>query len=104
LIEHEGCEHAAQAQRGDGGRGLPVAVRHADAQALPVRGAAMAAGHVGLRPGLVDEDQPRGVEVGLGVEPGLPAYQDVGTILLAGVRGLFLRVIRRRAKNRCSVP
>jgi hypothetical protein len=61
-------------------------------------------GHVGLGPGLVDEDQPFRVEVGLGGEPGLPPRQDVGTILRAGVRGLFLRVFRWRAKTRCSVP
>ena len=69
-------------------------MRHADAQALAARGAAVGARHVGLRPGLVDEDQALGIEVGLGVEPGLPPLQDVGAILLAGVRGLFLRVIR----------
>jgi hypothetical protein len=102
--EHEGCDHAAQAQRGDDGRGFPVAVRHTDAQALAAPGTAMGAGHVGLRPGLVDEHQALGVEVGLGIEPGLPPRQDVGTILLAGVRGLFLRVIRCRAKKRCNVP
>jgi hypothetical protein len=81
-----------------------VAVRHADAQALAARGAAVGSGHVGLGPGLVDEDQPRGVEVGLALEPGLAPLQDVGPILLAGMRGLFLRVIRRRAKKRWSVP
>jgi hypothetical protein len=92
--EHEGREHTAQAQCGDDGGGLPVAMRDADPQALSPRGAAMGSRHVGLRPGLVDEDQPLGIEVGLGVKPGLPVFQDIGTILLAGVRGLFLRVIR----------
>ena len=33
-------------------------MRHADPQALAARGAAVGARHVGLRPGLVDEDQP----------------------------------------------
>jgi hypothetical protein len=45
-------------------------------------------------PGLVDEDEPLRVEVRLGLEPGLAPLQDVGAILFAGVRGLFLRVIR----------
>lgn len=70
-------------------------------QALAARGAAMGAGHGGLRPGLVDEDQPRGLEIGLHLEPGLAPLQDVGAVLLAGER---VRVIRRRAKKRCSVP
>ena len=81
-----------------------MAVRHADPQALAARGAAVGAGHVGRRPGLVDEDQALGIEIGLALEPGLAPLQDVGAVLLAGVRGLFLRVIRWRAKKRCSVP
>jgi hypothetical protein len=76
----------------------------AHAQALAAQAAAVAAGHVGLRPGLVDEDQPRGVEVDLAVEPGPPPPQDVGAVLFAGVRGLFLRVILCREKNRWIVP
>lgn len=60
----------------------------------------MAAGHVGRRPGLVDEDEPFGIEIGLGVEPGAAPAQDVRAILLDGVAGLFFRVIPRRWKNR----
>ena len=37
----------------------------------------------------VDEHQPLGVEVGLGVEPSLTRGQDVRPILLGGVRGFF---------------
>ncbi len=82
--EDEGRDHAAQSKGRDDGRGLPVAVRDADPQARPARGAAMGASHVGLRPGLVDEDQPRGLEIGLRLEPGLAPLQDVGAVLLAG--------------------
>ena len=60
--------------------------------------------HIGLRPGLVDEDQPLGIEIRLAIEPGPAPPQDVGTVLLAGVRRLFLRVMRWRAKNRWIVP
>ena len=81
-----------------------MTVRHADTQALTARRTAMGAGHVGLGPGLIDEDEPGRLEVGLAVEPGLAPLQDVRAVLLAGVRRLFLRVIRRRAKNRSSVP
>jgi hypothetical protein len=55
----------------------------------------MAARHVGRRPGFVDEHQPVGVEVevDLVLEPVPATAQDVGPVLLGGVRGLFLRVI-----------
>ena len=79
-----------------------MAVRDGHAQPLAARAAAVGARHVGARPGLVDEDEPLGVEVGLAVEPGLPPLQDVGTVLLGGVRGLFLRVMRGRRKKRHS--
>jgi len=64
----------------------------------------MAARHVGRGPGLVDEDEAVGVEIELAVEPRLPALQDVGAALLAGVGRLFLRVIPWRAKKRRIVP
>ena len=81
-----------------------MAMRHAHAQALAAQATAVGARHVGLGPGLVDEHQPLGVEVGLAVEPGLPPHQDVRALLLAGVAGLFLRVMRWRRKNRWIVP
>ena len=102
--DHEGRDHASAGQAGDEGGGLPVAVGDAHAQALAPWAAAVGAGHVGLRPGLVDEDQPLRVQVELALEPRMPAFQDVGPLLLAGVRGLFLRVIPCRRKNRWSVP
>jgi hypothetical protein len=53
----------------------------------------MTARHVGGGPGLVDEDQSLGIEVELILEPLFAPGQDVGAILLGGVRGLFLRVM-----------
>jgi hypothetical protein len=70
-----------------------MSVRDANAQALAAPAAAAPAHHVCRGPGLVDEDEPLRVEIELALEPILPARQDVGAILLAGVRGLFLRVI-----------
>jgi hypothetical protein len=64
----------------------------------------MAAGHVGGGPSLVDEDEALGFEVDLAIEPVLALSQDVGTVLLDRVPGLFLRVIPLRTKNRCTVP
>ena len=88
--EHEGGDHAAHGEPGDEGRGLPVAVRPAHAQALAARRAAVSTRHVGLGPGLVDEDQLRRIEPGLAVAPGLAPGQHVGAILLAGMAGLLL--------------
>ena len=70
-----------------------MAVREAHPQPLALRAAAMAAGHVGRSPGLIDEHEPLGIEVELAFEPVMPLPQDVGTVLLDRVAGLFLRVI-----------
>ena len=70
-----------------------MAVREAHAQPLAFGAAAMTAGHVRGGPGLVDEDEAFGFEIDLAVEPVLTLLQDVGTVLLNRVAGLFLRVI-----------
>jgi hypothetical protein len=49
----------------------------------------MAAGHVGLGPGLVDEDQAGRVNPALILSPLSPSPCDVGPILLAGVQAFF---------------
>ncbi len=66
-----------------------MAMGHRSAAALAARRPAMALCHLGRRPGLVDEDQPLGVQIGLRVEPGLAAAQNVRPLLLGGVRGFF---------------
>jgi hypothetical protein len=49
----------------------------------------MQAGHVGLRPGLIDEHQPRGRDFALSLFP-LPAPAGhVGAILFAGAQAFF---------------
>lgn len=53
----------------------------------------MAARHVCRSPGLVDEDEARRIEIELAVEPFLPPLQDVGAVLLRGMRTLFFRVM-----------
>jgi len=73
-------------------------------QALAARTTAVAARHVGRGPGLVDEDEALRIEIGLALEPVLPAFQDVGTALLAGVRRLFLSVTACRSRKRQSPP
>ena len=60
----------------------------------------MQAGHLGAGAGLVDEHQCVRIEIELSLEPRLAPAQDVGTILLGRMPGLFLSVIRRRLKKR----
>ena len=59
--------------------GQPLAQRRPSSERL----------HVGLNPGLVDEDQPRGVDPVLALGPLRPATGDVGPIALAGDDGFF---------------
>jgi hypothetical protein len=49
----------------------------------------MAAGHIGLGPGLVDEDETRGIKLVLIPFPLCPPPCDVGTILFAGAQAFF---------------
>jgi len=49
----------------------------------------IAPGHLSRGPRLVDKDQPLGVEVGLGLEPGPTTTQNVRPLLFAGVGGFF---------------
>ena len=103
-VEHKGRHDASQAQaRGQRG-GLPVTVRHAHAQPLSAWGTAARARHLGRGAGLVDEDQPGGVEVELAVEPRLARLLDVGPVLLGRVGRLFLNVMARRWKKRHRPP
>ena len=54
------------------------------AQALPSRPPAMGADHVGLGPGLIDEDEAGGINLSLAPFPACPSARDVGPVLLAG--------------------
>ena len=103
-VQHERRDHPAQAQTGDESRGLPVPMRHGRPQTLAFGRPTVAAGHVGLGPGFVDEDKPLRVKVELVIEPDLPLAAYVRAVLLAGMGRLFLRVILWRLKKRCSVP
>jgi hypothetical protein len=79
-----------------------MTVGEAHPQVLASGTAAMAAGHVGGGPGFVDEDEALRIQIALAIEPVLPLLQDVGAVLLDGVASLFLRVMPRRTKKRCS--
>jgi len=49
----------------------------------------MQSGHVCLRPGFIDEDQPSGGDLVLVLLPSTPSARDVGAILFAGVQTFF---------------
>ncbi len=88
-VEHHGCGHALQPERADEGGGLPVPVRDRGAASGAAWRAAIGPGHLGRGTGLIDEDQPLRIEIGLVLEPGLPPTRNVRPLLLAGVRGFF---------------
>lgn len=70
-----------------------MAVGEAHPQPLAFLAAPVTAGHVGGGPPLIDKDEALGLEVNLAVEPPLALPQDVATVLLDRVPGLFLRAI-----------
>ncbi|TIO27824.1 MAG: hypothetical protein E5X96_08245, partial [Mesorhizobium sp.] len=59
--------------------------------------------HLRIEPAFVDEDQTAWIEIELPFEPFFPRRQNVRTLLLGGVRRLFLYVMPRFAKNAWTV-
>jgi hypothetical protein len=66
-----------------------MAVWDARPEPLASQGPSPQAGHVGGRPGFVDEGQPCLIKVELALEPRLAPRHDIGTVLLQCMRGLF---------------
>jgi len=79
-IAPEGCQE---------GHGPPAALRHLGEQLLPTRRPAAQARHVGLGPGLIDEDQPCRIKSALVGLPASAPVRDVGSILLGGEQRFF---------------
>src|SRR5262249_29848377 len=92
LADHEGRDDGIGPQAGAEGRGAPVAVRHPALEARTARSAAAEPGHVGRRPGLVDEDETLEAQLGLALSPSRARLGNVGARLLARPAGLFLNV------------
>jgi hypothetical protein len=88
-VEDEGRRQAIAAQGGGEGGGLPVAMRDLADQPLALGRAAVAAGHLGVGPGLVDEHQRLRIEARLAGLPARPVLGDVRPVLLGGVLGFF---------------
>ena len=88
-IDDAGRLDAVAAQRSQEGERVPTAVRHLGHQPRPPGAAAMKARHIGLRPGLVDEDQAPGINAALVFLPLCPPPRHVRAILLGGVQAFF---------------
>jgi hypothetical protein len=88
-VEQAGRVDAVVAQGGEESRGLPAAVRNLVDEAHSLRRPAAQVGHVGLRPGLVDEDQSPGIDEALIGSPSFAVAADVRAILLTCDEGLF---------------
>ena len=86
-VEHHGRGHAFKAERANEGSSSSVHEAPVLGNARPVAPGRNAGPSWAKR--RVNEHQPLGLQIGLGVEPGLPAAQDVSSLLLAGVRGFF---------------
>ena len=89
LIEHERRIDPVAAQRGDEGHRLPVPVRHLGVEPLAPGCPAPQRGHVGLRPGLIDEDEPGGVRSPLIFLPLLAPPGHLGPQLFGGKHAFF---------------
>ena len=81
-----------------------MAEGHAGNQPLTAPTATMGRRHVGLGPGLVDEDEVARVERRALAQPGRTPGLDIGTVAFGRGQGLFLRVIPSRSKNRRIEP
>ena len=74
-------------------RGLPLALMNCSMSALSLRRPAAKPCHVGLRPGLIDEDRTPGINVPLVGAPARTMAAYVRAILFTRDEGLFLTVM-----------
>jgi hypothetical protein len=102
-VEQAGRFDAVIAERGEESRGLPAAMWDLVDEALSPWRPAAQAGHIGLRPGFIDEDQPPGIDEPLIGSPSFAVATYVRAILLACDKGLFLTVTPIRRKKRLII-
>jgi hypothetical protein len=88
-VDHGGRCEAAQSQRADEGRRLPVAVRHAGHDALAAKGPAVQPSELRMGPAFVEKRQPPHVEMRLPEPPSLTAVGDVLAQLLSRMDNFF---------------
>jgi hypothetical protein len=100
-VEHQWRDHAGQPQRGDAGRHLPVSVRSIVDEPFAAWGTPACPCHVGRGPGLVDEDEFRGIDRGLLVFQTSRAAA-TSDLACSVAHSVFCNVMPRRAKNRTN--
>jgi len=83
-IKDARCVDAVVPQGGQECECLPMPVRRLPTQALSPQSPAMGADHVGLGPGLIDEDETGRINLSLMSFPACPSARDVGPVLLGG--------------------
>ena len=88
-VDHARGGQAVDAQGAHEGQGFPVPVRNLGKQAFAFPAPPAQARHVGLDPGLVDEDQALRVDLALMLLPVPAPVRDVRPVLLAGMHGFF---------------
>ena len=88
-IEQEGRVHPVTAQGGEKGIGPPAPVRRLADQPLAAFAPAPERSHVGLGPGLVNEDQTGRINALLMASPAEPSARDLRPVLLRGERAFF---------------
>ena len=91
------------AKSGKERRGLPLALRDLVDKALSLRRPAANPGHIGLRPGLIDEDETPGIDQPLIGAPTRAMAAYVRAVLLARDQGLFLNVTPILRKKRLII-
>jgi len=91
-------DHAIAGDGAEDGQPPPVPAWDTTYRALALRCPRMAAGQAGIEPALVEEDEVVGIDLTHDlIAPGGPGGDDVGTLLLARVQGLFSAAGRHTA-------
>jgi hypothetical protein len=88
-VDDAGRGEPVATQRRQKREGLPFPKRRFGDQAFASGASAMSAGHVGLRPGLVDEDKPPRIDPRLTRLPPFTPLGDVRTVLFGGAKAFF---------------
>jgi hypothetical protein len=105
-VDNERRSDLIAPQRGNEGERGPATVRDLGDEPPAARAATMGAGHVGLGPGLVDEDQARRIKPLLPPFPALALPGHVRPILLGCVQYLQLHALdptRKLCRSRLGV-
>jgi hypothetical protein len=88
-INDTGRGDAIAPQDGEEGHCSPMPMWDVSAQRLAAPIPAVAARHIGLNPGLVDEDRTAGIDASLVQFPPAATPSDVASFLFAGEHGFF---------------